>query len=138
MKRVTAALAITWLTSTASGAEVFNQHIVSNIKMDAAAKKAVSACLLEKDIPICNAASNLKNIVNGAATYVERGAVGVVEDAVEYMGVEKPVAVVGYLAKVAIDKKIRIGRLKLPILNNDSGSFELSQDDVKWVVGWSF
>lgn len=117
---------------------MFDNHLVSNIPADDMTKKIIRACSLEKDVGICDALGDFKNVLNGTATYVENEAKTTVEGWVDYLGIKEPVAVAGTVTKIIIDKRVRINRLKVPFLYNDKGSLEVSTDDIKWTIGWTF
>lgn len=124
--------------SSANAMEVFNTYVVSQIQMDAPVRKAVQACFSEKNIFICKIAGELRYYTNGTANYVEKYAVGQVEYGVREIGFEKPVAIIGYIVKIVREKKIKIGRLKLPLIANDSGSVTLTPGNVVGSLSWNF
>ena len=138
MKKLTAAVVLMLSVSPANAAEVFDQHIVSHANPNDMTRKILKACEMETEIPICQAFGTVKRTINKTASYAEKEITTVFKDSIEYLGIEEPVAVAGYITKVIIDKKVRINRLKLPLIENDSGSLEFSNSDVMWKIGWSF
>ena len=125
-------------TSSASAREVFNTYMVSQIKMDGMTKKIVEACLADDRILVCRAAKEIKRDINGTANYLEGSLTKYAEDTAKDLGVEKPIAVITYIVKVVREKKVKFNRLKLPLVNNDSGSIEMSPQDIRWSLSWNF
>lgn len=127
------------LASSANAMEVFEKHLMSQVKMSDMTHKIIAACLLETEIKMCKVVGDTKKIINGTASYAVDGAKDTAYLVVDYFDMRKPVAVAGYIAKVIIDKKIRINKFrKLPILNNDNGALEFSDTDIMWTLGWNF
>ncbi len=119
--------------------EVFNTHLVSRIDMNDMTRKIVDACAKDTVMPWCKFVGSVKKIVNGTATYVEKEAKSTSIKILDDLGIKEPVYIVGAVAKIVIDKKIRIAKLRhLPLLNNDNGALEVSLNDVKWTMSWNF
>ena len=124
------------LSTHTNAMEVFERYVVSNIEGDDMTHKIINACLQDTRLTVCKFAGNVKKSVNMGFTLLERKTLYFIED---YLGVTDPVAAIGYLTKVVVDKKIRIEKFKhIPYINNDSGTLELSEDSIKWIMSWNF